>query len=487
MIKRLSVLLTAIIILQACSSSQMVKQSDDIQIKIDNLFEDSLFSHAHWGVKIESLESGKVLYERNADRLFMPASNQKIPTAAAALLNLGPNYKFETKLYYTGEIKDSVLHGDLIIQGSGDPTFYTRFFDDPRSPFYEWIDFLKTKGIHKINGNIIGDDNLWDDEYLGYGWAHNGLDVWYSAEFSALQFNENYVDLKIIPPANKNESVQIIPNVDSKYFTIIQNIEVVDSGYNRVRITRDFNTNEIVVAGKVVAGSKSFERSPSIHNPTHFTSTVLLETMEENKIIVEGEALDCDEISNYSLENAELIYTHYSPPLAEILKILMKRSQNLYAETMVRTIALHKDSIGSFAGGREVIRETLESFGIPNDEYAYMDGSGLSRYNYISPNQLVKILKAMQQSQYSDVWMDIQPIAGVDGTLRRRMKGTAAEGNVRAKTGTISNVRGLSGYVTDSDGEEYVFSFLVNGHLRSSRDTEIITDRVLELIANYSK
>jgi D-alanyl-D-alanine carboxypeptidase/D-alanyl-D-alanine-endopeptidase (penicillin-binding protein 4) len=116
-----------------------------------------------------------------------------------------------------------------------------------------------------------------------------------------------------------------------------------------------------------------------------------------------------------------------------------------------------------------------------------MDGSGLSRYNYISPRELVKILTAMYKSPYWEVWRDAQPIAGVDGTLKSRMKGTKAEGNVRAKTGTISNVRGLSGYVTTADGEEIVFSFLVNGHLRTSLDTERITDKALTLIAEFQR
>ena len=127
----------------------------------------------------------------------------------------------------------------------------------------------------------------------------------------------------------------------------------------------------------------------------------------------------------------------------------------------------------------------LKDFGVKPGTYAYMDGSGLSRYNFISPAQIVKILEGMINSRFQDIWIDIQPIAGIDGTLKYRMRGTKAEGNVRAKTGTISNVRGLSGYVKSAEGEEFVFSFLVNGHLRSSRETELITDKVLELISEF--
>ena len=159
----------------------------------------------------------------------------------------------------------------------------------------------------------------------------------------------------------------------------------------------------------------------------------------------------------------------------------------MYAETMVKTMGWKKSGVGSFREGKKVVEKVLAGFGIEAQSYAYRDGSGLSRYNFLSPRQIVKILKGMRNSEHSDTWKEIQPIAGVDGTLKNRMKGTKAEGNVRAKTGTISNVRGLSGYLTTSAGEELVFSFLINGHLRSSKETELITDKVLILIAEYPK
>ena len=220
-----------------CSSSRDLYTYDEINELIAQRFDDSLFAHAHWGVLIESLETGGIWYQRNADRMFMPASNEKIPTTASALLTLGPDFKYETKLYYSGEIIDSVLKGDLIVVGDGDPTFYTKFYDDPRDPFFHWADSLKKLGIKEIEGNIIGDDNAFDDNGYGMGWAHDGLDAWYSAESGALQFNENYIDLKIIPPLDLNDSVKIIPNIPSSYFEIINNTNVVDTGRNSIKLT----------------------------------------------------------------------------------------------------------------------------------------------------------------------------------------------------------------------------------------------------------
>ncbi|KAA3615781.1 MAG: D-alanyl-D-alanine carboxypeptidase/D-alanyl-D-alanine-endopeptidase [Calditrichaeota bacterium] len=477
------------LIFNACTSTSKFYSYEETQSLIDEKFQDSLFAHAHWGVLIQSLDDDQIWYQQNADKMFMPASNEKIPTSAAALITLGPDFMFESGLYYKGEIEDSVLKGDLIVKGNGDPTFYTRFFDDSRTPFFNWADTLLQIGITKIEGNIIGDDNAFDDYGYGMGWTHSGLDSWYSAESGALQFNENYVDLYIVQPATVQDSVEIIPNVPSSYFSIINKTTATDSGRTRISVNRPFGTNDLIISGLVHIGNDTLERSPSIFNPTLFYTTVLKETLQDKGILVSGKALDCDDIEGFEADSTQLqlLAIHKSPPLKEILKGLMKRSQNMYAETMVKTMGWQQSGLGSFGNGKEVVEKVLEDFGIEPKTYAYRDGSGLSRYNFISPRQIVKILKGMRNSQHWETWKEIQPIAGVDGTLKRRMRGTKAEGNVRAKTGTISNVRGLSGYVTTDAGEEIVFSFLINGHLRSSRETELITDKVLDLIAEYPK
>ncbi|MCB9249640.1 MAG: D-alanyl-D-alanine carboxypeptidase/D-alanyl-D-alanine-endopeptidase [Ignavibacteriales bacterium] len=461
--------------------------SDELTKKIDSIFNDSLFSHAHWGVLIESLSSGKVLYERNSERMFMPASNEKIPTAAAALTKLGPDFRFRTIIGYSGNIIDSTLYGDLIIIGDGDPTLSDRIYDKPTTVFEQWTDSLLSLGIKSISGNIIGDDNKFDDENIGYGWPLDGLDYWYSAEIGALQLNENYVDLKIVPPANIYDTLKIIPDVISNYYKLINEIEVSDTGSNNLSITRAYGKNDIILKGNVVRNSGSFERSPTITNPTKFYVTVLKEVLENKGITVLGSPIDCDEIPNYvdSIKVTDSLIVHQSLPLHEILKVLMKKSQNLYAETVVRALGLDESGIGSFDEGKKVVESVLEEFGIEPGSHSYMDGSGLSRYNYISPKQILNILKGMSKSNYWDFWYDTLPIAGVDGTLKWRMKNTKAENNVRAKTGTISNVRGLSGYLKTAEGEDIAFSFLVNGHLKTSRETELITDQVLELISEY--
>lgn len=457
--------------------------------KIQERFDDSIFANAHWGVLIKSLKTGETWYERNSGKMFMPASNEKIPTAAATLVTLGPEFTFETYLNYEGEIKDSILEGNLVVYGNGDPTLYTRLNTDPLGLFKSWAVKLSSMGIKKINGNIIGDDNAFEDYPYGYGWTYDDLDAWYSAEISPLQLNENCVDLKFIPPATKEGRLTIQPNLPSSFYKIEDVTIVGDTGNSNIRISRAFGTNTIKISGYVKAGSKEFEETPSLYNPTLFYVTVLKEELERNGIKVIGEPKDCDDIAGWktTLHNLTLIDKHNSPLFRDVLAGLMKPSQNLYAETFVRTLGWKKTGIGSFRQGKKIVEDVLKQFGIQPDTYAYMDGSGLSRYNYTSPEILVKILEGMRHHSYWIDWYNAMPVAGVDGTLKGRMKGTPAEKNVHAKTGTISNVRGLSGYVTTADGEEIVFSFLVNGHLRTAAETNYITDSVLEMISSLDR
>jgi len=494
--KRLCILMLIGLLLFSCGTlSQSVKKrgSGDFNTmmkKIDALVEDEAFAHAHWGVMIKSLDTDEVWYAHNKDRLFMPASNNKIPSTAAALKVLGPDFRFETHVRTRGYQKGSVLHGDLVVWSNGDPGMYERYIGDSKAVFNAWADTLKAQGIYRITGDIIGDDNAFDDRHIGEGWAWDYQQVWYAAQFGALQFNENYVDIKIVPPATPDGKVVLIPNVESTYFTLIDDFEIVEEGYNRINLDRDFYSNEIRLSGQLVAGSDTTERTPTIDNPTKFYVHVLKETLEENGIVVDGDPVDCDGIETWKDEIMcdddcmELAY-YYSPPLSEIVKRCMKRSQNMYAETMPRVLSWYVTGEGSIEAGREVMDSVFTDFGIEPGSWAYVDGSGLTRYNYISPQVLVKILEGMYNSDLKDVWMNSMPISGVDGTLRKRMIGTSAEQKVLAKTGTISNVRGLSGYTSTAAGENIVFSFLVNGHLLSSKETERITDSILELICAY--
>lgn len=450
-------------------------------------FDDERFFNAHWGILIESMDTGEVWYEHNADKLFMPASNEKIPTTASALLYLGPDFRYVTRLSTRGEIKDGTLHGDLVVTGNGDPTLYERFYDSSTQVFSEWAGILKEMGITRIDGNIIGDDNAWDDTHTGAGWPYDELTPWYYAEYGPLNLNENYVDVDVIPPDSVDGEVVLKPNLESTYYTLDNQIQVVENGRTSVWQYRPIDSNVITFGGRVVAGSEPFEDSPTITNPTLWYVWVLKETLEKEGIQVVGQPVDVDDIPGWGGNPDEftILHSHQSPPLSDILIMLMKRSQNLFAETMVYTMGWKSEGLGTFRNGREVVYETLKQFDIDPAGYNFADGSGLSRYNYISPRIISKIYKGMPETEYADTWYEAQAIAGVDGTLRGRMKGTAAENNVRGKTGNIYATRSLSGYVTTAAGEKLVFSFLCNAHQRSSSEVDAIYDDVCVLLAEF--
>lgn len=472
---------------QVQTSLPLEKRFELLRAGIQRKFDTPKFAHAHVGVLIQSLKTGRVWFERNAERLFMPASNEKILTTAAALNTLGPEFRFQTVLCADGKISTPTLEGNLVVFGDGDPTLYSRFYKDTTEVFREWAQQLRNQGITRITGDIIGDDNAWDDQQLGDGWAFDGLDSWSSAEFGPLQVNENCVDLKIVPPAMTTGTVQIIPNLPSRYYRIVNNVKVTSEGRSRVHVSREVKTNDIVVSGSVVAGAQEVENSPTITNPTLFYVTVLREVFQQQGIVVEGKGVDCDDLSgwNHKASDFQPLIVHRSASLSLIARGLMKRSQNMYAETLVHAMGRQRSGRGSFSEGRHCVQDLLKSYGIEPGAYAYMDGSGLTRYNLVSPRILATVLTGMRRSKLWEVWREALPIAGVDGTLAKRMRNTPAQGNVRAKTGTINNVRSLSGYVTTADGEELVFSFIINGHLRTDRETEELTDGVLNDLAAF--
>ena len=457
--------------------------------ELESIFDDERFASAFWGVSIHSLDTGKIWYERNSEKHFVPASNQKLLTGAAALDFLGPDFRFETDFRIRGSIANGTLKGDLIVVGDGDPSLYTRFHKDPKDVFRKLAAALKKKGVKRIEGSVIGDDDAYDDTHIGYGWSVADTAWWYGAEVGALAFNENYIDLRIIAPGSPDEPVRVEPKLKSNYFTIDNRLRAVAKGQLRVSIEREFGSNHLTLVGQVPVKTRPFERAPSIANATLFYATVLSEVLGEEGISVGGKPMDGDYVADLEArrKSSRSIMKHRSPPMTDLLALFLKRSQNMYGETLVRAMGRKKSGSGTFAAGSRVVRDRLASLGVKPRRYVYRDGSGMSRHNLVSPHVLCDLLKAMRKHRHWNVWYDALPIAGKDGTLGRRMRRTAAAGVVRAKTGTLSNVRGLSGYVTTKDGEELVFSFLVNAHTRPNRETNEVTDAALALLAEIDR
>jgi D-alanyl-D-alanine carboxypeptidase/D-alanyl-D-alanine-endopeptidase (penicillin-binding protein 4) len=463
---------------------------DRLRAEFDQILADPAFANAHWGVMVQSVETGEVLYRLNARKLFLPASNVKLVTSSVALTRLGADFRFRTRVVACGPIDATggVLNGDLLIIGGGDPAISSRFSDDdPAGVFRSWADTLKARGITHIRGNVVGDDDLFDDTHIGPGWSWDNLGYAYSAEIGSLLLNEGVVRLRVTPGESAGERVNVEIEPATDYLTL-ENLAITTADSTGVAVSaarRPFST-DAVLGGRIWIGTNSITRYVPSYDPTMFFVTVLKETLEAEGIDIGGEPVDRDDVETECRSDTPL-FVHESPTLEEILVPFMKESQNQIGEMLMRYVGAAATDTGSVRTGRRVAENTLMGWGIPDDSYVYYDGSGLSRYNYLAPEAIVRLLRAMALGPDFEALYNALPIAGVDGTLRRRMRGTGAEGNVRAKTGSVSNARTLSGYVTTKDDELLAFSILTNNFDTPNRPVEYVQDLLVERLVHFER
>ncbi len=450
-------------------------------------FSDPRLAQAQICVKVMSLDRQEVLYEKNARQLFTPASTNKLITAAVALVRMGPDYKFETRAFTDGQIHDGVLEGNLIIVGSGDPSCSPRFHDgDAFAVFKNWAAALKEKGIRTISGMILGDDSAFNAPGLGFGWEWNDLPRSYAARACALQFNDNVISLRIAPGPDR-ASPAIIRALPLEDYLAINNRIMTESGPGGAEPQIEYldSDESIRATGSIPIKSEPMVQSVAVQHPTRFFLAAVESALSKEGIHANKSGLAIP--GNYSAPPYSLLWSTYSPPLPDILKPLLKKSQNLYAETLVRALGLTQKGEGSFAKGREVVEEALAEMEIPTGSYVYADGSGLSRQNLESADSLVQLLRSMRQQKNFEIFYDSLPIAGTDGTLSDRMKKSRTKNNVHAKTGSMANVSTISGYVKTADGEMLAFSISVNNSMAAKDIVETLQDKAIEKLAEFAR
>ncbi len=472
---------------QVPTSRAAIEAREILRGDLDRIFADPNFAAAQWGVEVMSLDRGDILYQHNPYSLYMPASNNKLLTSTAALVRLGPEFRFETVLSTGGEIVDGILKGSLVVRGSGDPSLAPRFHaGDAFAVFKEWARNLKEKGIRKIDGDIIGDDRDFPEPWIGEAWEWDDLPYGYAAPVTALQFNENVETVEISPGGREGEpavlTVQPLPDYLKVDNLVVTGPQGSDS---RVDVERAETGESVVIRGTVPSKGEAVTQTIAVRYPTIFYLRAL-----KQMLLSEGlDVVQCNLRRIRPQDDAaqKPLLTYSSAPLAEILKPLLKVSQNLYAETLARELGLVVGREGTFGKGREVVEETLRTMAIERGTYLYADGSGLSRRNLITADLLARIFKFMYHHKCFSQFYDALPIAGVDGTMSTRMRGTRAENNVHAKTGSISSVRSLSGYIRTADGEMLVFSMIANNFLVSSKAAEYVQDAAAVRLANFSR
>jgi len=470
------------------SSSQPSAAVRDLQRNIDALLAAPALDSGTWGVVVKSVALQDTLYSRNGGKLLLPASNMKVLTLAAAADRLGWDFSFETRLVGAGPIEEGILQGDLVVVGSGDPSL-----DDwdgaGTALFQSWAASLKASGVHAINGRIIGDDDSFDDDPWGAGWAWDDLDRSFATGVGALQFNQNTAQLRITAGPRAGDPAMVTIGPSGSGLSVRNQLTTGDAKTSvSIAVRRRLDSPALELRGSLPAGTGPFVRNVAVHNPTEYFVSQLRDALIAAGIDVLGAAVDIDDIDDPpSRARGAVLVTHRSPPLSTLAGTMMKLSQNLYAETLLKAMGTLK-AVGGLESGRTAVLSVLQAWGIPSSGVSIADGSGLSTYDLLTPDALVAILTHVaQDSRLRDPFHAALPVAGRDGTLAQRLKGTPAEGNVRAKTGSLANARAMSGYVQSATAEPLVFSIIVNNFGVASEAVEKTMDAIIVSLARFSR
>jgi D-alanyl-D-alanine carboxypeptidase/D-alanyl-D-alanine-endopeptidase (penicillin-binding protein 4) len=475
-----------------------VSSVDRLRADLTAVFTDPQFERSLWSVLVVPSDEPAPVFTLNAAKLMMPASTMKIVTAASAGELLGWDHRFETSVVTTAPLDRGVLRGDLVVIGGGDPSISER--SDVPGTLRTIASRVREAGITHIEGGVIGHDDLFDDRGFGDGWTLDNIPYGYSAPVSALEYNEGSVDLVIRAGAESGMPVSISVRPEGSGLDVENRlVTVAESGSGALTLQRSPGSSHVVVQGQIPARALPFVRTASVDNPTRFFASALRHALTAAGVGVAGDAIDIDELQTKpDLTAARVLAMHRSPPLRQLVSSMMKVSQNQYAEMLLRYLGTSRSSadapateaIGepnSRAGAKRAL-EVLQAWNISDDSLVIADGSGLSRYNYVTSEALVRVLQIMRSdAKHASAFVESLPIAGRDGTLSRRLAGTAAEGKVRAKTGTVDNVRAISGYVETADGETLLFSMIANNFTTSAAVIDAAADNALVRLATFSR
>jgi len=462
-----------------------------LRAAIDSMIGERRFRSAEWGILIVDPAHGDTLYAHNAAKLFLPASNMKIITATTALAQLGPDYRYRTTFAAHGPIVHGVLRGDLVVIGRGDPTVSDHMAGDATLPLRAVAESLAAHGIRRITGHLVRAGDAFPGPTLGFGWDWDDLSEPYAAGVDELMFNEGITTITVHGGARPGSPGRVTTAPSTDYPAVRAHVATMqptgDGPSPALTATYDSAAGAIDVAGTIAPGD-SVMLQLADPDPAAAYLAALGDALVAGGIHLRAHAVRSaprtDSSARFDTTRLDTIVVVRSPPLREILPAMLKPSQNQIAEALVRTIGLERTGVGTADSGARVVRTQLLGWGADTDGFVVRDGSGLSRHDYLSPATIVRALTAVQRDTAFEVFYDALPIAGVDGTIERRMVGTTAAGNVRAKTGYVDRARSLSGYVTTADGTALVFSFLCNNWTTSVHEVERVQDAIAERLAD---
>ncbi|MEO8231664.1 MAG: D-alanyl-D-alanine carboxypeptidase/D-alanyl-D-alanine-endopeptidase [Ignavibacteriota bacterium] len=446
--------------------------SQSLKTKIDNVIKDKFFDRCLIAIQVEDLTTNKTLFKKNEKMLLHPASNMKIITTTTGLIYLGPDYKFKTDLYYDGYVSNDTLNGNLYFVGGCDPDFVTQ-------DFYGFVDAIKLLKISVVNGNIYGDVSFKDSLYWGKGWMWDDDPSSDAPHLSALNLNDNCVEV-VVQQSDYLDQPTVSLNPNTKYVSVKN--EITNDSTEKFEITRNWleEKNEIIVKGKYPKSIKYTSEFVNVLESAKYFLTVFSEVLDSNNIKV---------IGNIGIEKhpAQIILLNsFNRKYSDIINNLNKTSDNLSAEMIL--LALAEKFYGKPANaknGINVIDSMIQLIEMNSDDYRIVDGSGVSHYNVVTAELLSSILKYFyeERPELYTILYNSFPIAGVDGTLENRMRNTPAENNVHAKTGTITGVSTLSGYMTTKKDHTLAFSIMIQNYVGSSSKAKEFQDQICKILA----
>lgn len=435
--------------------------------KMDSLLSASL-QKINFGIEVMNADAEQIIYSKNSESMFIPASNTKILTSLSALAILGPQYTFKTEVFYDDT--------NLYIKGYGNPELKVGHLD-------ELADSVINYGLTEVN-DIIYDNSYFDEDEVGSGWVYDPGSPNSSPKISALSLNKNCVELSVCP--DKSNKIRVHPR--TKYYTILDSTSADGQG-----LSMEVKTVEekyyIILRGSSKEKS-NFRRNVS--NPPRFTATVFKELLEQKGVKIKGKLIKGTINTEFnpttadsdSIEFCTKICSHSSAPLLHLIYYMNKNSDNFYAEHILKAVGAVGVGIpGSFEKGTITLYGLLRNIGLTTNDIRVFDGSGLSRYNLISPHGLVKVLSsAISKWGIRDEFISSLPLSGIDGTLKNRLRTNGCKGNIRAKTGTMLSVSSLSGYIYTVKNNLVIFAIMMDNYVLDTKTIKKIEDKIVELI-----
>lgn len=484
-------------------SAATTKTLAELQARIAEVLRKPELAPAMVGIKVASLDTSRVLFEENASKLLRPASNMKLYTVAAALDRLSPDYRFITSVYASVRPDSAgILHGDLTIYGRGDPSIAARFNS---GDYFKGINDLASRvasaGVKRVDGDLIGDETYFTGPQYGSGWTWEDLQWWYGAEVSALTINDNALDLLVKPGTELGAPAIITTGPPDPLLTIVNRVVTGTKGSKRqLTLHRGLNAAALEIEGSVPLDDQGYSAGVGISHPALLFVYLLRSALAQRGVIVTGKSRTLAPSAHSSSATAPIsaglieIASMQSPPLGVVAAQTLKPSQNLYTELILRTLGKVVAPASTASNpirtsedaGLEVVRGFLKEAGVNPGWLVLTDGSGLSRNDMVTAEATLQLLIYMSRHPYANAFREALPIAGVDGTLRNRLKGTVAENNVRAKTGSLSSAASLSGYLTTAAGEKLVFSIIVNNYPVDTEVRSICIDPITVLLASFA-